>query len=491
MSDTTINVKSGGGFSFFSPRTSLEVGAVAAFSGAALSLAAGRNYASAFFICLAAILLVWRSPSVETLLIVWFVGTPLASFVVRFPMDRSIVTFDRIFLLAAFITVAWRQGQTGLRNLKITAFEVGWAALAVLAMTSALLKSHDIGGAVRIAFDSFWLPLVAFCLARHYFKLDSNARLILACAMALGIFLAGTGVIEFATGQDLFQYKGADLFRAHERRVNGPFASDSSYSIISLISMIFLIQAPRAFSLKLDASATIARYFSIAATVVGTVLPLFRGTVMAIVACWFTVKLAWRGANIPKKQQPSARWGSVYGVVISVLALSAMGYLDLGAVSSRLTDPHNLVGRLSTWNTAFVAMVDNPGFGVGLNEYKSYFHETYYIEDDPVGVALDAKAVDSPHSNFLWIGAELGIPALLLYSFSIGNLILISVRGLKRSRSAAAAVCSLALIVAYVVPGIELTSGYYSDLNLFFFFLMGLLASRFSLEATEEGVKQD
>src|SRR5262249_54511884 len=154
------------------------------------------------------------------------------------------------------------------------------------------------------------------------------------------------------------------------------------------------------------------------------------------------------------KQRPSLRLGLILIAPVLVLGLTATGFLDLSRISARLTDPRNVIGRLSTWNTAFGMMVHNPVFGVGLNEYKSYFHSTYYIEDDPVGDALDAKAVDSPHSNFLWIGSELGLPALLLYLFAFSNLIWISWRGLRKKAGSAAGVCSLALIAAYLIPGL-------------------------------------
>src|ERR1044071_5370907 len=34
--------------------------------------------------------------TVETILLVWFVTTPVASFLIRYPLDRSVITFNRI-----------------------------------------------------------------------------------------------------------------------------------------------------------------------------------------------------------------------------------------------------------------------------------------------------------------------------------------------------------------------------------------------------------
>ena len=43
--------------------------------------------------------------------------------------------------------------------------------------------------------------------------------------------------------------------------------------------------------------------------------------------------------------------------------------------------------------------------------------------------------------------------------------------------SITAAAAFIALFVAYWLPGLTLASGYYSDTNLYFFFLIGLLSN--------------
>jgi hypothetical protein len=74
----------------------------------------------------------------------------------------------------------------------------------------------------------------------------------------------------------------------------------------------------------------------------------------------------------------------------------------------------------------------------------------------------------------------------MLALYLIANLFLARMgwRGFRRAQSGAqrtAAACFLAILVAYWIPGLTLTSGLYSDLNLYFFFLLGLLSNRFAL----------
>src|SRR5690242_16997503 len=82
--------------------------------------------------------------SVEGLLIFWFVASPVASFYLRFPVDKSLVTFNRgVIALAVGLVIvkAWTaraQVGQGLRAaFTATKFEIAWAAVAGVALLSA------------------------------------------------------------------------------------------------------------------------------------------------------------------------------------------------------------------------------------------------------------------------------------------------------------------------------------------------------------------
>jgi O-antigen ligase len=377
-------------------------------------------------------------------------------------------------------------------RLELTKFEIAWALLSAVAVVSAVLKSQELNAAVRTAVDTFCLPLVAFHLARHHFRTESRGAALIAGAIALSIFLFAVGFLEFWTAADLFQYKGTELIRARERRVNGPFNSDASYAAISLLIAAFLIGAPRAFRLKLDASANLTRWAGIAAAVAASLLPLFRGIAVAIGACLLTAVLARSKAEKRRLRFSSGpKTAAAILVLFSLLILGgAAGLTDLSALPSRLQNPRNLVGRVVTWNVALGIAFANPLFGVGLNNYKPYFDANYNQDADWLARGLEVKPAPFPHSNYLWIGSELGLPALVTYLLAFGWLIAASWRGLRQrtDHARAAAICSLALTTAYLVHGLTLTSGWYSELNLYYFFMTGLLANIFSVE---ENARQD
>jgi hypothetical protein len=448
----------------------------------------------------------------ETALLAWFAATPLASFVVRYPTDRSILTFNRavfgllvVVLLSRWVREAYinveidsnarAEAPSPVRDTSISRrfgfslskFELAWAALATLALLSSILTAGNVGSATRIAIDTFWLPLAAFHFGKNYFNVQRRGRVFLLVCIALALFFFASGAFEFATGIDLFRYKGSQIVREGERRVNGPFAADSSFAIICLMLFVFLRAAPRLFRLRLDRTARLIYMGGLASAALGALLPLFRAVAIALVVCW--ILLTWLALGDNRKSLTMRRQPWPRLTISSLMPVILIGLIGFVATvtpmlaGTRLTGSRTAFGRFATWQAAAEITLTNPVFGVGLGNYGEYFDQTHYYSNEPVEEVLEARAVDSPHSNVMWIGAELGLVGLVLYLTANVCLFLSGWRAFKRaedSRRRAAAVCFIALVAAYWIPGLTLTSGYYADLNLYFFFLVGVLANRFT-----------
>lgn len=448
-------------------------------------------------------LLVYWPVSTQRLLIWWLATMPLAAFYVRFPINRSIVTYDRIIFASIVFALLfrWKGSKTdGARietarswHFSMSKFEVAWALLALLALASAVTRAGNTAYAARLAVDVFVLPLVAFHVARKHLALRrAGKQLTLAC-IALALFLFVTGAFEFATGIDLFAFKGAEIVREGERRVNGPFASDSSFAVICLLLFVFLQAAPRMFRLRLDRGAKLVYASSLVAAVLGALIPLFRTVAIALVVCWVFSNLAARAGDIRSWSALVRSWtrsrslfpGTIGAVILVVMLIAFGGWFTTVApsiIGSRLTDPRTAFGRLATWQAAAEITLDNPVFGAGLGNYPNYFDATHYYADEPPEEVLATRAVDSPHSNALWISSELGLTGFLLYLVANIYLFLMGWRAFKNAadrRQRVIASCFLALVFAYWIPGLTLSIGYYSDLNLYFFFLTGALSSSF------------
>lgn len=478
--------------------------------GAVVLCSLGRYFEAAGAAAIAlssAAVLAGRMP-VEAILVLWFAATPLLSFFVRFPAEKSIMTFDRAIFggiaLILFLRWASKDGEAQSFRLRVTRFELAWALLSVAAVLSVAMKSQEIGYAGKLALDSFILPLLAFHIARNHCRARIGAALVIA-ASALASFLFATGAYELLTGTNLFQYRGSELIREGERRVNGPFASDSSYAIICLLLSAFLLAAPRVFRVRMDSGAQVLYTLALSSVVIATMLPLFRAVLVALAVCLIIYARAkGRGPGDTGEGSDSARRmkasikasmkGSIKtrALLMGSLAVAVIiGWAALFGVDSikeRLASPRNVYGRIATWGAAAKIALENPALGVGLGNYETYYSNKYSSSGELQESVLDARAASSPHSNLLWIAAELGLIAALFYVAANVFIFLMGYRALVRASSPearAAAACYLAIATGYWITGLTLTSGAYSDLNLYFFFILGLL-----LTACEGGARR-
>ncbi|HKA23043.1 MAG TPA: O-antigen ligase family protein [Blastocatellia bacterium] len=488
---------------YLSSRLHLTAAFVSLTTGAAIAvgLCARGNYRDAAVITAMSLGIAFvfsGAVTLETVMLAWFVTTPVASFYLRYPLDRSIITYDRLifFLLLLLMLIGTRsiffdsfpdvRAKSQEAAFSLTKFELAWALLSILALASGFLHSNNLAYSVRIAVDAFWLPLFAFYFARRYFSMRNSGRMLVIGCIALAMFLFVNGSYEVATGVDLFQYKGAELVREGERRVNGPFLSDSSFAIICLLLFVILQAAPRLIRLRFDRSGKLIYFVATVCAGLGALLSAFRVVAMAIFICWIgqiwlehrtTGKLFWKSTSIRRRLLPAAAIGIILVLFGGWFVLRAAP-----ALGARLIDPRSAFGRLATWQAATIIAFENPLFGVGLGNYADYFDQSHYYSDEEPEEVLETKAANSPHSNLLWIASELGFPGLVLYIAANVFLFLIGWRGLKAAadrQQVVAYSCYIALVLAYWISGLTLASGYYSDLNLYFLFFLGALSAQF------------
>ncbi len=416
--------------------------------------------------------------TVESVLIAWLVTTPIASYFIRFPTDQSIITFDRAVIAMTLLLLAGSRKPSSGKRFTASRFEMCWAAVAVIALLSALIASNNYPYATRMAFDSFVLPLVLFHVARYHFDIRGRESQLVLGLMVLGILFFTTGAYEFLTGNNLFQYKGSVLVREGEVRVNGPFAADTAFANICMLVALFLLAAPRALRVSFDKAGKFFYAVALLLAGAGAMLSLFRAVAISLLVCGLMIILQ-RGKQtatgprvILKRALPAVALAAIFAVIATLGQMTN---------AERISDPRNVFGRLATWEAAAQIALDNPLTGVGLANYTDYFRQKYRWEDESVETVMQARAADSPHSNLLWIAADLGLLTAALYVAANLFLFLIGWRALRRAhddQARAAAIGFISLLVAYWITGITLASGYYSELNLYLFFMLGLLSNK-------------
>jgi O-antigen ligase len=398
----------------------------------------------------------------EALLAVWFAASPWASYFLRFPDERSVVTFDRVAVLAAVVGLLARERRSGRRLPGPTTFEVAWACFAVTAALNALALSEQKALALRITADAFVLPLLLFYAVRAGFDAARGGRALFWGAVALGLSLPWTGLYEFVREVDVLAYEGSSIFRAGVVRANGPFTTDNSFALVSALVAVFLAWLPRELGLSVEgAAARGARRAAQLAALLAALVPIFRAVMLALGAAF----------ALPYLVAGRVRTLARAAAVVLLVALAALPLLARVAgtrtFEERISDPSSAYSRLATYRAAVDVIGDHPIRGVGLVNYSSYFDAKYgtawYVDVEEVG---DVGAANYPHNNFLGTWAELGLLGIFFYALAAAAL---AVEAWRRS------VAALALMIVYWVPGMTLQSGIYSDLNLYYFCMLAVL----------------
>lgn len=417
----------------------------------------GLLLTSAIAVCLA-----YRAPHI--LLGVWIVLTPWASYIVRFPDERSLLTFDRVMvpaLVCGFAVHAWKAGRPIAR---ISLFEFAWLCFSILAVLNTVLVAIEKGQALRVSVDAFLLPLLLYAALRRGFEPTRGASVIYASILCLALLLPWLGLAEFVLGRDLMPFKGSSIFRTGIVRANGPFSTDNSYAIISGLVAIALYFFPRAYQIRRSVTTRVLSYLAQSAALLASLIPLFR-TIMAALLAGFSAE--WL-ANL--RTVRFARAALALGLC-TIAALPVLIPLSSTRVfSDRISDPSSVLSRIATYRAAAEIIEDHPIAGVGLMNYHDYFGDKYgtawYVDVEAVA---DVGAESYPHNNILGVFAELGLAAVFFYVLAG---IAIVANALRRRDFG-----SLGLLLVYWITGMTLYSGIYSDLNLYYFAFLGLFAS--------------
>ncbi len=415
-------------------------------------LAAGSATAALIFpACLLLLLIAASAP--ELSLLVWVLTSPFAAAYIRYPYEQSVITFDRLAVPALFLLAVYRVIKNG-KSLRLGLVEFFWGLFALWVVADVLWRGSN-AQAFKLAIDAFVLPWLLLVAVRG---LDFKRRAVLKAMIFLSISTLLPGLLEL-TGVDLWPFPGADLTRDGVIRPNSVYVSDNSYALISLLLALALISWPEK---EVEASLRLTRKIAVAVALTSAMLPQFRAVALASVVCITLGYVVWRG------------WREV--LVVSLLVGAFVSGLLLVGGGSRLTDPTNMFNRLATYKVALTIIRDHPLSGVGLGMYEEYFraHHTTQANRLPYTQEQLARMPQStPHNNLLSVAAETGLAGLLLYMLAMIAPFLQGYWFWKGNKSAlAAGVWSIWL--SYHMVGMTLTSGYYSDANLFLLFLHGV-----------------
>lgn len=406
----------------------------------------------------------------EPLLLLWIAIFPLGYYFLSFPRDQATITFDRVIIALLAVGSALCP-----RNLRVTIPDdlrrCVWAwflflAVCLLSLVGARLALSPL----RLWFDSFVLPAVLGWYVIACFPVKRYLRFIHFLVCTISIYSAGIGIAEIFLGEDLLKLPGAGTYFAGFReisilRVNGPFQSNNSFGLIGLLSFCLLAFMWQAIGKNLPRWQKALHGLGLAAALLQAMMPMFRSIFLTIAV--FLVLDLFR----------ARRWRAK-ALRLAVLAALASGlFLLMSSVpdlfEERVSDPGNIYARMAQQIQNVAVFRAHPVMGVGLGN----FNEEVTHKPTLAGSYQSEAALDYPHSNLGAVLGETGLVGGLPYVLSQFLLL----HAFWKFRNSGSQIgkeawwAFLSIFLSYWISGLTLTSGYYSDLNLWFTFAFAII----------------
>jgi hypothetical protein len=433
----------------FVPRTWIVVlTAAVVFSAVSIYVVASAIYGRTTFIILA-----------------WVLLFPLGYYYLTFPREKSIFTLDRavvgLLLVAALFSlknshrIVWTGGKTAV---------VTWC-LFVVGMLLSLQQSANPLGKCKELLDVFVFPgVVAWYLVRH-FPVRQHVLAIHCVTCIMSVYVAAIGCAELITGQDLLPFDTA-IFLVEGtglKRINGPFSTNSSFALIGLISFCFLLFLRRAAGLSMPRWQRALHVVGLSSALAIAAMPMFRSIFITIaLILMFEFYLDKRA--------------TVRAAIAGIALLGTAGFLYFERRAPemfeyRISDPSDVYARIAQQQQAWKLFLAHPLVGVG---YGNYMEAAYNF---PTVSYKGVDSVDSAHNTLGSILVEAGLSALV--PFVAAQFVVVAAFWRLRLRRTPEARLTITLFtyvfLTYWITGVSLTSGYYSDLNMWYMFVLAFM----------------
>jgi O-antigen ligase len=283
-----------------------------------------------------------------------------------------------------------------------------WALFLVLTIYPAIyggqLRLYDLAtyypSIILGAFLMFWLGTV---VVRDSVRL----RRLLKILAGLGTLLAIHTIIQARTGIFLFGIPRVNDFLSQVG--NYQFANSNATRAVS-----FLIDPNwNGALLAMMAFLPLGLFFA-SSSLLGKALYLFE-TILTLLALLFTYSNGgWVGAVtglfifILLSGSKRSSFLALSFIFTFAIILVAFFPNEISTQLQHASNPDEVIGRISIWQTALQTIRAFPLTGVGLG------YQAYLLRTQPFG-ALEYGNFSQPHNSYLELGAMAGIPVLLVF----------------------------------------------------------------------------
>jgi O-antigen ligase len=197
------------------------------------------------------------------------------------------------------------------------------------------------------------------------------------------------------------------------------------------------------------------------ASFAAALIPLNRGLVFAL------VPVALIDSCSRSRLLSRRIWAGLFGMIL--LAAVACWLLYPRLYDDRVARPDNVYQRLAQDRETLRVVREYPLFGVGFNLY----HEVASREPRYLASWKGIESMNFPHNALMTVLSEEGIVGLLFYVSA--QVFLIRAMWKIRKSYPPGWLAFLYCVLVYLIIGMDYATVYFSDINLFYIFTLGVL----------------
>ncbi len=291
------------------------------------------------------------------------------------------------FALAVYVLDCLSKGKSLTVNTPVVRLILYWLVLAVLSIPF----SRWPGGSLNSLVDPFLKAVLVFILIANTVTTVRRMKLMIGSMVLWGVFVAWTGVGQYFSllpGGRIFGYRS-------------PLAMNPNDLALTLSVLLALT-----FGLHLAATTASGKFLLLGAMglmIGGIIASYSRGGFLSMMMILMAI-----GVNRYKERGPAVLAGVVVLLTL-LLIISPASYMDrLHSIINISEDPKaSATRRWDMMVLAWNSMLSHPLLGVGLG-----VHGLDFLDQ------LSSWNWKEVHNVYLQIGADLGIPALLVYLFA-------------------------------------------------------------------------
>jgi hypothetical protein len=399
----------------------------------------------------------------------WLVAFPFCYYLLSFPRERPIFTVDRVFLLLIFVALVSSLRHRQLPPLPIEVRIAAHLWIAYLLVCLISLWAHPVPHVLdfyRLVVEALLMPALLGVYAIRVFPIARNLAKIHTCLCTLMIGIALVAGIELLTGTNLLPANGAGETWVQTSdvrliRVDGPFENSSVLCVVGTLGFFLIIYCRRLIGDSLTGRRRLLHYAGVFASLAAALLPMNRGLVIALLVC------ACLDYFARDRLVSHGTWNTIFAVLLFFALIGKVFYP--GVFEDRVTRGDNVYQRMAQNLQTMEVIRDHPLMGVGFNLY----HDTV-LGDPKYAVRWGGfEAMNVTHNSLLAVLADDGIFGFLFYVAAQ----LFFLRGMWTLRrfNKLGWRAFLYSILVYTIFGLDAGIAYYSDLNLFYMFVLGTI----------------